>query len=299
MRKALFSAVAYLFFTASAFAQGLPVVASFSILGDMVKTIGGDDVSITTLVGPDADTHAYEPTPGDLKSVAGAKIIFVNGLGFEGWMDRVVQSSGTKGIVVTASKGVKTREMKDDDHDHRGHDHGETDPHAWQDLSNGRIYARNIADALAAAIPGKADAIRARAKAYDAQIAQTDTWVKDQFKDIPKDQRLVITSHDAFGYFADAYGLTILAPEGISTESAPTARDVAVLIDQIKAHKVKAVFFETMASPRLIQEIAKQAGADARHALYSDALSAPGGATPGYISMFRYNAPLMAAAMRR
>ncbi len=302
MKKTLIAALWLLFSAAPAFAAPLPVVASFSILGDMVKTIGGEDVTVTTLAGPDSDTHAYQPTPSDARAMKDAKVIFLNGLGFEGWMDRLVQSSGTAAPRIVTTKGIKVRDMKEsgaeDHHEHHDHTHGNIDPHAWQNLANAHVYVKNITDALVAALPDRAEAIRARARAYDAQITKTDMWVRDQFRNIPQDSRFIITSHDAFGYFADAYGITIDAPEGLSTESEPGARQVARLIDQIRAHKVKSVFIENMASPRLMQEIAAQTGAQAGQTLYSDALSKADGPAPTYLSVFRHNVPLMAAAMR-
>ena len=269
----------------------LPVVASFSILGDMIKQIGGDDVAVTTLVGPDGDTHTYTPTPDDAKTIAGAKLVFVNGLGFEGWIDRLVKSAGGTAKIVVASQGVTGHTMTDD---------GKTvtDPHAWQDLSNGRLYAHNIADALEAAIPADADAIRARAKAYDAQLQQQDAAIRAQIAAIPASQRRIVTSHDAFGYFGRAYGVTFLAPEGVNTEVEPTAADIAKLSRQIRAEGVHTLFFENMANTRLIAQIGRDTGARIGGTLYADALSAPGGAAPTYLQMFTHNMPLLLAAMR-
>lgn len=289
-------------------AEKLPVVASFSVLGDMVKTIGGDDVDVTTLVGPDMDSHSFEPTPADGKAIASAKLLVINGLGFEGWIERLAQSAGYKGAIVTASAGIKTREMAEEEeghgHEHEhGHDHHDEhghaiDPHAWQSLRNGEIYAANIADALKKALPEKADAIQSRADAYIVQIKETDQWVRDQFAAIPQARRKIITSHDAFGYFGDAYGITFMSPEGLSTESEPTPKDVAELADQIKHEGVKKFFVENMSSPRLIEQIAKDTGATIGGTLFSDALSGPESQSPTYLDMFRNNAALMAAAMK-
>ena len=290
MKNALFALLLLLPLAAHAENFPLPVVASFSILGDMVQQIGGDAVSVTTLVGADSDTHTYQPSPDDAKTITHAKLVFVNGLGFEGWMDRLVSASGYHGKMIVASAGVQSRTMDDD---------GKTitDPHAWQSLANGHIYVHNIAAALEAAAPIKAEDIAARAAKYDAEISAKNAWVKKQFADIPVAQRKIITSHDAFGYFGAAYSVKILAPQGYSTESEPSAQDVAKLIDQMKSEGIKTVFLENMSNPRLIEQIGKDAGAKVGGTLYSDALSKQGEAAPTYLQMFDNNVPKMKAAM--
>ncbi len=232
----------------------LKVVASFSVLGDIVKNVGGDRVAVATLVGPDGDAHVFEPTPADAKAVAAADVVFVNGLGLEGWMERLIQSSDYKGPVVVATKGVKPRTM--------GEEGAEiTDPHAWQDLGNGRIYVENVAAGLAAADPRGAKAYRAAAAAYGAEIAAKDKWVRAELAAVPAGQRRIITSHDAFGYFGTAYGVTFLAPVGVSTEAEPSAAGIARLIEQMKSEGIKVVFFESMTSPKLVETLASEAGA--------------------------------------
>lgn len=272
----------------------LPVIASFSVLGDMVKTVGGDAVAVQTLVGPDGDAHTYQPTPDDVKAMAQAKLIFVNGLGLEGWMQRLIESSGTKAKVAVATAGIKTRTMVDEDN---GKAKEITDPHAWQNLANGRIYIKNIAEALAAALPDQASAIKQRAEAADADIVKMDAFVKQELAAIPPEKRVVITSHDAFGYFGEAYGVKFLAPVGISTEGEASAADVAKLIKQMQAEKIKRVFLENMASAKLIAQIGKDAGAEVGGTLYSDSLSPADGAAPNYLAMFKNNVPLLKAAM--
>jgi zinc/manganese transport system substrate-binding protein len=292
MKRLLACLALVLLFAAPARAEDkLPVVATFSILGDMVKTIGGDDIAVTTLVGPDADTHTYEPATADARAIAGAKVVFMNGLGFEGWMPRLLESTGFKGDVVTASDKITPRTMDED---------GKTitDPHAWQSLANGQIYLCNIEAALVKALPEKADAIHARAKAYSQKIADMDKWVSEQFAGIPTSRRVLITSHDAFGYFGAAYGVTIEAPQGVSTEAEPDAAGVAALIDQIRKQHVKEVFIENMTNPRLMDRIAAETGATLGKPLFSDALSPPGGPAPTWLDMFRNNVPLMAGAMK-
>lgn len=268
-------------------AAPLKVVASFSILGDMAQQVGGDAVAVKILVGPDSDTHTYQPTPADVKAVTDADLIVINGLGFEGWMGRLIQSSGYKGKIVVASEGVKSRTM----------DENETDPHAWQDLANGRIYAQNIATALTQALPKQAAIIKTRALRYDAEIAKMDQYVRTELAAVPPARRKIITSHDAFGYFGAAYDILFLAPVGMNTEAEPSAAGVAKLIEQIKAEKVKTVFIENMSNPKLIQQIARDSGAQMGGALYSDALSAANGSAPTYLAMFKNNVPKMKAAL--
>ena len=276
--------------TAQAADAKLKVVASFSVLGDIVKNVGGDRVAVTTLVGPDGDAHVFEPTPADAKAVAAADVLFVNGLGLEGWMQRLIQASDYKGPVVTASDGVKPRTMAEDGAT-------VTDPHAWQDLSNGRLYVANVAAGLAAADPQGAAAYRAAAAAYTAAIAAKDEWVRAELKDVPAGQRRIITSHDAFGYFGAAYGITFLAPVGVSTEAEPSAAGIARLIRQMRSEGIKVVFFENMTSPKLVETLAGESGARVGGTLFSDALSPPGGPADSYLKMFDNNVPQLKAAM--
>ena len=275
-----------------AFAQEkLPVVASFSILGDFVREIGGDRVAVSTLVGPDGDAHVYSPTPADAKTVAGAKLVVVNGLKFEGWLTRLIKSSGTKATVATATKGIKPLEL-DDDHDHghgHGHGHGGEDPHAWQSIANAKIYVGNIRDALIAADPAGKAVYEANAVAYQTKLDALEAEVKAAVARIPVDRRKAITSHDAFGYFVEAYGIAFIAPQGVSTEAEASAKDVARIIRQIKAEKVPAVFLENITNPRLAEQIARESGAKIGGRLYSDALSAADGPAGTYIAMMKHN----------
>ncbi|MBO1017697.1 zinc ABC transporter substrate-binding protein [Achromobacter sp. SD115] len=287
-------------------AEPLKVVASFSILGDIVREVGGDDVSVATLVGPDGDAHEYEPTPGDAKKLAAARVLFVNGLDFETWMPRLAKASGFAGATVVASQGVKPRKFAggghdDDDHDHdhdHGHQHGDADPHAWQNLANGAIYARNVAEGLAAADPARADAYRQRARAYAARLQALDAQVRKTFSAIPAERRKIVTSHDAFGYFGDAYGVAFIPAMGVSTDAEPAAREVARIIEQVKRERVPAVFVENISSPRLVQQISRETGAKVGGTLYSDALSKPGQPGATYLEMFEWNARQLAAAMQ-
>ena len=273
-----------------ALAAEVNAVASFSILGDMVQRVGGDRVAVTTIVGPNADTHVYEPTPADAAAVSGTQIFFVNGLGFEGWFDRLVEATGFEGPVVTASEAVKTHTMDDD---------GAvvTDPHAWQSLGNGLLYVANIAKGLCAADAAGCASYTANAAAYSAELAGLDAEVKAKLAAVPEAQRKVITTHDAFGYFGLEYGVKFLAPEGISTDSEASAADVAKLIEQVRADGVKALFIENMSDPRLVEQIARETGAKVGGALYADALSRPDEPAPTYLEMFKHNIELLVPAL--
>lgn len=277
-----------------ALAQGpLKVVASFSILADMVKNVGGDRVQVASLVGPDADAHTYEPTPADARTLAEANLVVINGLGLEGKIDRLVKTSGYKGPLAVASQGLRPLTMTDEDHGGKRI----TDPHAWQNLANGKLYVANIRQALAQVDPAGADVYTANAEAYAKQLDDLDAWVRAEFAKVPRAQRKMVTSHDAFGYFGQAYGLTLLAPSGVSTESEPSAKGVGQLIRQIKAEKIRALFVENMNDPRLIERIAKETGVQPGGELYSDALSAPDGPAPSYVQMFRNNVSKIVAAL--
>jgi zinc/manganese transport system substrate-binding protein len=260
----------------------MPVVATFSILGDLVKNVGGDRVDVTALVGPNSDAHVYAPTPADARKVAAAKIVFVNGLGYEGWMTRLVKASGAKAPSVVASNGVKSRKM-----DEEGHQ--VIDPHAWQSIANARIYVTNIRDGLVATDPVGKSAYEANASAYLAKLDALETEVKDAVAKIPADRRRLITSHDAFGYFGATYGVEFIAPIGVSTESAVSARDVAKIIVQIRKQKIPAVFMENVTDPRMMEQIAKESGAKIGGSLFSDALSNENGPAATYIDMMRNN----------
>ena len=271
-------------------AQKLPVVASFSILADFVKQIGGDRVAVTPLVGPNGDAHVYSPTPADAKAMAAAKLVVINGLHLEGWLPRLIKSSGSKATVATATKGVKPIESAEEEHGAKGgHDHGHDDPHAWQSIANARIYVANIRDALDAADPAGKAIYDANAAAYLARLDVVEGEVKAAVARIPAERRKAITTHDAFGYFVKAYGIAFIAPQGVSTESEASAKDVARIIRQIKAQKVPAVFLENVTNPRLIEQIAKESGARIGGTLYSDALSDASGPAGTYIDMMKHN----------
>ena len=298
-RSALAAAVAVLIgsgLPASAQDQAaIPVVATFSILGDFVRNVGGDRVKLTTLVGPDGDGHVYAPTPADARRLTEAKVVIANGLGYEGWIGRLVRSSGTKAVPVEAAKGVSS--LKEEGGGHGGQGHADVDPHAWQSVPNAKAYVANIHDALAAADPAGRDAYEANAKAYLAKLDALDAEVRAAVARIPADRRRVITSHDAFHYFEKAYGLDFVAPQGVSTEAEASAKDVARIIAQIKRERIGAVFLENVSDPRLVERIAKETGAKVGPTIYSDALSGPDGPAPTYIEMIRHNMGAIGAAL--
>jgi zinc/manganese transport system substrate-binding protein len=268
--------------------ERLNVVASFSILGDFVRNVGGDRVNVTTLVGPDADVHVYTPAPQDAKRIADAKLVFVNGLGLEGWLPRLVQSAGGKATIVVASNGVAPLQ--------RGSD---ADPHAWQSAANAKVYVSNIRDALSAADPADAAVFRANAAHYLTELDALDAEVKAAVEKIPPDRRKVISTHDAFGYFALVYGIQFIAPLGVSTETEPSARDIAAIIGQIKKEKIPAVFLENMTDDRLIGRIAAETGAKIGGTLISDALTDEKADSPTYIAMVRHNIRALTGALER
>jgi zinc/manganese transport system substrate-binding protein len=275
-----------------ALAAPLPVVTSFSILGDLTQQIGGDKVAVTNLVDVDGDAHVFEPTPNDAKKVTHAALVIMNGLGFEGWMERLTKAANYKGKVVVASDGLKNPlevEEEGEEHEHGHHHHGAQDPHAWQDITNTRLYVKNIAAALSAKDPANAAVYNVNAVKLDAELVALDTWVKAQIDTVPPEKRQVITSHDAFGYFARAYGVKFLAPVGLNTEDEPSAKEMRLLITQLKTGKVKALFLENMANPAVVEQIGKEAKVVMGGKLYADALSAKDGAAGSYQQMIRYN----------
>ncbi|GLI92697.1 metal ABC transporter substrate-binding protein [Methylocystis echinoides] len=291
-RRAFLALLAAAAVAAPAFAQTeklpekMPIVASFSILGDLVSQVGGDRVSVTTLVGPDGDAHVYQPTTADARRIAQAKLIFVNGLGFEGWLERLIAAAKSKGTIVTLGKGVTARPGEEG-----------TDPHAWQDVANAKIYVAEIRDALTAADPAGAESYKARADAYLAKLDALDAEIVETLDAIPRDRRRVVSTHDAFGYFSARYGVEFIAPQGVSTEAEASARDIARIIQAVRQNKVGAVFLENVADPRLAKRIAAETGARMGGTLYSDALSGPQEDGANYIDMMRHNVRELAKAL--
>jgi zinc/manganese transport system substrate-binding protein len=301
---------------APASADPLKVVATFSIIGDFAENVGGDRIQLTTLVGPDGDAHVYEPKPTDAAAVAGADVVLVNGLHFEGFLQRLIEASSTKATVVELTRGVETLDVAEEDEghahghedhaegghdheehshdaaaneDHAHHDHGPIDPHAFQSVANAKIYVKNIADAFCAADAEGCGAYRTNAQAYTQKLDALEAEVKEAVAAIPAEKRTVITSHDAFGYFERAYGIDFLAPEGISTDAEASAADVAKLVRQIREDKASALFVENITNKRLVEQISNETGLTIGGTLYSDALSDADGPAATYIDMMRNN----------
>ncbi len=267
-------------------AGALEVVASFSIIGDFAHHVGGDRVNVTTLVGPNGDVHVYTPAPADAKKIADAKLVIINGLGLEGWLPRLLQASGSRAPIVTATQRIAPLRQGAD-----------ADPHAWQSVANAKIYVANIRDALVAADPADAEAFSANAARYTAELDALDAEVRAAVAQIPPVRRKVISTHDAFGYFAASYGIEFIAPSGVSTETEPSARDVAKIITQIRRAKIPAVFLENFGDPRLVSRIAAETGAKVGGTLFSDALTDENGPCPTYIAMVRHNIKALTSAL--
>ncbi len=298
-----------LFHIAMASAENLKIVASFSIIADFAKNVGGDRVDITTLVGPDGDAHVYEPTPADAAAVGAADVVLVNGLQFEGFLQRLIEASDTKALIAELTKGAEILRNSEEAHHHGeapggqqkheqgeqhaasggDHDHGEFDPHAWQSVHNAEVYVTNIAEAFCAVDAAGCDIYKANAEAYVEKLEALETEIKASIAEIPEDKLVIITSHDAFGYFEHEYGLQFLAPEGVSTESEASAADVAALIKQVRKDKASAIFVENITNSRLIEQISSETGIKVGGTLYSDALSDASGPTSTYIDMMTSN----------
>jgi zinc/manganese transport system substrate-binding protein len=280
--------------SSTAFAAELKVVSSFSIIEDFAKNVGGDKISLVNLVGPNGDSHVYEPKPSDAAALAKADVVLVNGLGFEGFLPRLVEASGTKATIVELTKGVEPLKAQEEEEGHaeagaEHHDHGAFDPHAFQSIANAKIYVKNIVDAFCSADKANCDTFKKNGADYTKKLDQTEIDVKAGIASIPESKRLIITSHDAFGYFEHAYGLKFLAPEGLSTDAEPSAADVVALIKQVKEDKASAIFVENITNPRLIEQIASETKLKVGGTLFSDALSEPSEGASTYIDMMHHN----------
>lgn len=281
-------------------AERIQVVTSFSLLADMAENVGGEHVEVTSLIGPDSDAHSYSPSPGDVRTLSRADLVVFNGLRFEGWMDRLLDTSGYKGTLVTATEGITP--LMNDGHGHAAHDehhghddHGTADPHAWQDMARARTYVINIRDGLVSTDSGHAADYRANAKRYLDQLSSADAEIRQLLSGVPADSA-VITGHDSFGYFAEAYGLRFLAPEGLATTADPSAARMAELVDTIRGQQVQALFHENMTSPVAITQLAEETGLPIAGTLYADALASEGEAS-SYIGMLRHNAKVLYKAL--
>ena len=277
-----FCAVVAVMMSASPSWAKLDIVASFSILGDMVEQVAGDKANVTTIVGPDADAHLYQPTTGDAVAVAKADLVITNGMGFETWSAQLIESSGTKAAVVVATDGITPLLVE-----------GEVDPHAWNALTNGINYVNNIEAALSAASPADAATFKANADAYRARLEALHNRALAEIAKLPEDKRIVVTAHDAFGYLESAYGLTFLAPQGIDTEAEPSAKELAGLISFLKDTGAGALFVENIANGDLIAQISRETGITIGGQIYSDALSVKGSPATSYLAMFTHNLDLL------
>ena len=285
----------------------VPVTATFSILGDLVQQVGGDQVSVSLLVGPNGDAHVYQPTPQDIRTLAQSKLLVSNGLGFEGWLERLDSASGFKGVKVVASQGIQPRHMAEEEeegseHEHEAeghHHHGGLDPHAWNDPANVLVYVDNIVRGLSQVDPEHANLYQQNAARYKAQLQKLDADYRARFAQLPAERRRAITSHDAFGYLAQAYQLTLIGAQGLSTESEPSAAMIAGLIRQIRDEKIPALFIENISNPTLIQQIERETQARVGGELYSDALSPAGGAAASYQAMLEHNLSTLLAALEK
>jgi zinc/manganese transport system substrate-binding protein len=296
LRLSIVALVAALLLQPAQAADKVNVVATFSILADFVRNVGGERVEVTALVGPGADVHVYTPSPSDAKKIADARLVVVNGLGLEGWLPRLVKSSGGNATMLVATKGITPLKAHDDHHsdDH----HGEADPHAWQSVADAKIYVGNIRDALVAVDPPGGETYRSNAEQYLAKLDALDREVRDEVAQIPQARRKVISSHEAFDYLGAAYGIAFVAPQGVSTDSEPSARDIAIIITQIRKEKIPAVFLENISDPRLVERIAAETGARIGGTLYSDSLTGEKGDAPTYIDMVRHNIRAVTSALK-
>lgn len=274
----------------------ISAVASFSILANLVEEVGGDQVQVISLVGDNGDAHVYEPTPSDAKSVASAKLLFANGLGFEHWLEGLVKAAAFKGKIIVASNGITPRQMGDQAH--AGDDPNETDPHAWHDPDNIRHYIQSIEQALAAERPNEAGYFQQRAQHFQQQLQQLDQRFRQRLAEIPADKRSLITSHDAFGYLAQAYQLRIRSPQGISTEQEPSAKELAALAEQIRKENIRALFVENISNPVLLNQLSRETGVKVGGRLYSDALAGPASPAASFLQLFEYNTRTIADALQ-
>ena len=299
LRRAFLLTPALLAVALPASAQApIKAVATFSILGDLLAEVAGNKVDLSVVVGPDIDAHAYQPRPTDARALADAKVLVSNGLGFEGWIDRLAKAAPFKGRAIVATAGVATLKAGADHGHSHGHSHGHgPDPHCWQDVQRVRTYVANIATGLAEADPPNAAHYRERAQAFDRRLVDLDTWVKAEIARVPADKRRAITGHDSFRYFSSAYGVKFQSPRGYNTSSEPSARDVATLIREVRDQRIKALFVENMTNPGLIDQIARESGAVVGPRLYTDALSGPNGPAPTYEKMMRHNVTALVAGM--
>lgn len=280
----------------------LQVVATFSIIGDLARQVGGERIELKTLVGPNGDAHVYEPKPADAIALARADVVLVNGLLFEGFLSRLVEASGTAAPIVELTQGIDILEDPAGGHYHFVN--GEAvfhaapnDPHAWQSVVNAKLYVENIAEAFCAADAGGCADYQANAAVYFDELTALDEEVRQAIAAIPEDKRVVVVAHHAFRYFEDAYGITFLSTQGVSTESEASAADVAGLVREVRERRASAVFAENISDARLVEQIAAEAGLTLGGTLFSDALSGPEGPASTYVDLIRANVATITSAV--
>ncbi len=271
----------------------IPVVATFSILGDITQQLGGKHIEVDVLVGPEQDAHTYQPTTSDLKRIIRARLVLAHGLGFDQWVQKMLTSARYKGAYLQASQGLQTRHSQQ-----TGHHHSEVDPHLWQDISLTRQYVENISAALIRLDPAHTADYQANKQRYLAQMQAVDEWAQNALAQIPLSKRVVLTSHDAFGYLGARYQIRFLAPVGVNTEAEASAQDVVKIIRQARTQKIRALFVENISNPRLLEQLSKETGSAISGKLFSDALSAAQGPAPTYLTMYRHNLQQLVTAMK-
>jgi zinc/manganese transport system substrate-binding protein len=284
---------------ANARADKIPVVATFSVIADMVTQVAEDRVHLTTIVGPDGDSELYRPTMADAKTVAEAKIVFMNGINdeFEPWLEPLLKQAKFAGAKVVVSRGAKTISASEENTPSGKPKPAELDQHAWLDPKNGIIYVNNIAEALAKYDPENAAPYRARAAAYVDDLKALDTWAKAEMAAIPPAKRRIISSHDSLEYLAKAYNITLISVNGWTNNAEPSAAELARLTQQIKKERVHALFLDSITDPRVMQRIGQEAGISVGDTLYGDALSKPGGPAGTYVKMIRHDIEALKAGM--
>jgi ABC-type Zn uptake system ZnuABC Zn-binding protein ZnuA len=277
----------------------MQVVAVETFLADIVQNVAGDRLNVGVLMPLGADPHSFEPTPQDIVRVAKSDVLVVNGAGFEEFLSPLLQNAGGKRLVIEASAGLIQRTPGTGEGVSRGDTH-EGDPHFWLNPINVIRYVENIRDGLIQADPAGKDIYTRNAEIYIAQLNDLDSWIADQVAQIPAEKRLLVTNHESFGYFADRYGFRVIGTiiPSVSTSSSPSAKQLAALIDQIKASGVPAIFLETGSNPQLAEQIAGETGVRVVSDLYTHSVSAADGPAPTYIELMRYNAKQVVEALK-
>lgn len=287
-----------------AVAEPLQVTASFSILADVAREIGGERVNVNEIVRSNQDMHVYRITPQDLRLVRSSKLVLLNGQGFEP-AEFVRSIQAAKVPFVEATQNIHLMDNHDEhehehEHEHKHndkheHSHGDKDPHVWQDPVLMQKYAENIANALISVDSASSDYYKKRLANYQKQLKELDDWATKEISVIPVAKRKVLTAHDAFGYLGERYQIRFIAPQGVSEDSEPSAKQIANIIRQVKQENIRAVFMENISNPRLMRQLSRETGVDISGKLYSDALPESG----SYIKMMQHNISELVKAMKQ